>query len=90
MALHPTVARALTPGRLRVSPLASCRDAPWWRRLTRPDRPARVDHPLVSTAPRLASRPVEKFAAGLLPLGSAERRFFVNARGTDCLRSAGR
>jgi hypothetical protein len=87
MALHPTVALAVTPGRLRVYPMESCRDDPVWLLLTMPDRPARVDQHLVSTHQLIASSPVEKFDAGILHLFSAESRFFFNALVTDFLRS---
>jgi hypothetical protein len=88
MALHPTGALAVTPGRLRVSPLESCRDAPLVRRLTMPDRPARVEHHLVRTNHRIARSPVEKGDACILHLFSAESRVFLNARVTDFLRAA--
>jgi hypothetical protein len=87
MAIHPTVALAVTPGRIRVSPLESCRYDPLLLLLPMPDRPARVDHHLVSTDHLLASRPVEKFDECLLHLFSAESRFFLNALVTDFLRS---
>jgi hypothetical protein len=68
MALHPPVALAVTPGRIRVQPMESCRDDPLWLLLPMPDRPARVDHPLVRTDHLIASSPVEKFDACLLHL----------------------
>jgi hypothetical protein len=48
--------------------MESCRDDPLLLLLTMPDRPARVDHHLVSTDHLIASSPVEKFDACILHL----------------------
>jgi hypothetical protein len=67
--------------------MESYRYDPLLRLLTMPDRPTRVDHHLVSTDHRIASRPVEKFDACILHLFQAESGFFLNALVTDSLRS---
>jgi hypothetical protein len=76
MALYPTVALAVTPGRLWVQPMESCRDDPLLLRLTMPDRPARTAHHLVRTDYFIASRLVEKSDQCILHLFQAESGFF--------------
>jgi hypothetical protein len=51
--------------------MESFRYDPLFLLLTMPDRPASVDHHLVSTDHLIASSPVEKFAQGILHLFQA-------------------
>jgi hypothetical protein len=51
--------------------MASCRDAPWLRLLTMPERPARMDHHRVSTDDFIARSLVEQSAQCILHLFQA-------------------
>jgi hypothetical protein len=70
--------------------MESCRDDPLSRLLTMPDRPARVDHHLVSTAEFIASSLVEKSDQCILHLFQASSGFFFTALAPDFRRSEGR